>query len=185
MPKVLTEDEFGELLRTFEVDAFRLELQRQYAEPEEEATVARFLAGDPEPPTAVASLKAWFDQVAVLSAAGKRIERVRVHEDPPTPYQRWERWIGKWNIEAGETIRYMTRAEALQIGLLPAAGDRDWWLLDSSRLIRMSFDNQGHRVLTELVEDPDAVAQAGAWRDLAIRHSRPDSPGAHSTEGAC
>jgi Family of unknown function (DUF6879) len=178
MTRVLIEDEFGELLRSIERDAFRLEIQRQYAEPAEAATVARFQAGDPEPPTAVPSLKAWFDQVAAQSAAGKRIERVRVHEEPPTSYQQWERWIGRWNIEAGEIIHYMTRAEAIQAGLLPAAGDRDWWLLDNRRLVRMSFDDQGHRVRTELVEDPAAVAQAGAWRDLALRHSAPDSPGA-------
>jgi hypothetical protein len=175
MPVALNEDEFGELLRAIEHDAFRLELQRQYAEPGETATVARFFAGDPEPPTEVPSLKAWFDQVAAQTATGKRIERVRVQEDPPTPYQQWERWIAKWNIEAGETIHYLTRDEALRIGLLPSAGNTDWWLVDGARLICMSFDDDGHRVLTELVEDPDAVAQASAWRDLALRHSTSDS----------
>jgi hypothetical protein len=102
------------------------------------------------------------------------MERVRVHDDPPTPYQQWERWVGSWNIRAGETLRYMTRARAHEVGLLPAAGDVDWWLLDSNRLIAMRFDTQGRRVATELVRDPATVVQACAWRDLAVHHSTRD-----------
>jgi hypothetical protein len=170
--KRLTGEEFGELLRTFERTAFRLELQPAYNEPVERETVARFLAGDPEPPTAVPGLAPWFDQVARLTAEGRRIERVRVHEDPPTPYQRWERWVGQWNIRAGEVIRYLTRAEAHEIGLLPAAGNVDWWLLDSSRVILMRFDDEQHLVESELLDDPVVVAQACAWRDLAVHYAQ-------------
>jgi hypothetical protein len=173
----LTDTEFGELMRTFERSAFRLELQRAYSEPSEHDTVARFLAGDPQPPTEVADLVEWFEQITALTAAGRHVERVRVHEDPPTGYQRWERWMGAWNIRAGETIRYMTREKAHQIGLLPAAGDRDWWLLDEQLLIVMTFDDRGHRLDTELVTSPEIVEQARAWRDLAVQNSAPDQPG--------
>lgn len=171
----LTDDEFAEQLRTFDHTAFRLELQLAYAEPSEHDTVAKFLAGDPEPPTEVPGLAAWFKQVTELTQQGKQIERVRVHEDPPTDYQRWERWIGRWNVEAGETIRYLTRARAHEIGLLPAAGNVDWWLLDSSRLIMVRFDEVGHRISNELVTDPATVVQACAWRDLAVHHAAPDN----------
>lgn len=173
----LTDAEFDEALRSFEQTAFRLELQPAYAEPSEYDTVAKFLAGTAEPPTEVEGLRVWFDQVASLTQQGKRIERVRVHEDPPTDYQRWERWIGAWNVAAGEMIRYMTRARAYEVGLLPAAGDIDWWLLDFNRLITMHFDGDGHRLRNELITDPVAVEQACAWRDLAIRHSIPDQVG--------
>lgn len=167
----LTEAEWAEQLRTFDYTAFRLELQPVYAEAEEKATVERFLAGDPEPPTEVPGLRAWLEQVATLTGQGKRIERVRVHEDPPTPYQRWVRWMDPWNAKAGETIRYMTRARAHEVGLLPAAGDVDWWLLDSTRLVVMRFDDEGHRIENELVTDPAEVVQACAWKDLAVHHS--------------
>jgi hypothetical protein len=173
----LSEDQFGDLLRSFEQQAFRLELQPAYSEPMEAATLARFHAGQPEPPTEVPGLKAWFDQVAALTAAGKHIQRVRVHEDPPTQYQQWERWIGQWNIAAGETLRYMTRSEAISAGLLPSAGTLDWWLPDSRRLITMTFDDQGRRIWNELVEEPNAVRQACARRDPAIRHSAPEPSG--------
>ncbi|GIG62281.1 hypothetical protein Lfu02_66530 [Longispora fulva] len=136
--------------------------------------MARFLAGDPQPPTEVPELADWFTQVAKLTGQGKRIERVRVHEDPPTDYQRWERWIGTWNTGAGETIRYLTRRRAHEVGLLPAAGNFDWWLLDSHRLIVMRFDDTGHRLSNELITDPANLVQALAWRDLAVRHSTPD-----------
>jgi len=176
MGTLLNETEFGRLLADIEQAAFRLELQPQFHEPCELATVARFTAGNRQPPTEVPELAAWFDLVRSLTAAGRRIERVRVHEDPPTDYQRWERWIGAWNIAAGETLRYLTRAQAHEIGLLPAAGNNDWWLLDNATLIVMTFDSEGRRLASELVDDPAAVAQARTWRDLAVHHSAPDNP---------
>lgn len=101
------------------------------------------------------------------------MHRVRVHEEPPNDYQQWERWIDPWNIAAGERIDYLTRQQARTIGLLPDAGNLDWWLLDDNRLIVMHFDAEHRRVLNELVTDPARVRQARMWRDLAIRHARP------------
>ncbi|MFY1686571.1 DUF6879 family protein [Plantactinospora sp. WMMB782] len=164
----ITNDEFGRMLREFETSAFRLELQPAYSEPTEHATMARFLAGDPQPPIEVPELRAWFDQIRRFTAEGKSICRVRVHEDPPTDYQRWERWIGQWNTEAGEDIAYLTRQQAYDIGLLPDAGDTDWWLLDDATLILMRFDGDGRRILNEVERDPHMVARARAWRDLAV-----------------
>jgi hypothetical protein len=93
-----------------------------------------------------------------------------VFEDPPTEYQRWERWAGKWNIAAGEHIRYMTRRRALAVGL-PL---EDWWLLDSARVVRTKFDERGLPLDSEIVEDPATVTQHCARWDLAVRHSTPD-----------
>lgn len=169
--RLLTEDEWTDQLRSFEHTAFRLEQQPAYWEPSEEATIRRFLAGDPEPPDQVPGLRAWFEQVAAQVVEGKRIERVRVNDVPPTGQQQWERWIDPWNTAAGEVIHYLDRPRAHEIGLLPAAGVDDWWLLDSCRLIIMRFDGDGHRVENELITDPERVVQACAWRDLAVHHS--------------
>ena len=68
-------------------------------------------------------------------------------------------------------MRYLTRDRAHEIGLLPAAGDQDWWLLDSAQLIVMRFDREGHRIENKLVTDPATVLQACKWRDLAVHHS--------------
>jgi len=167
----LDEAGFGAALRDFEHTAFRLELQDWYREPCEDEIVASFLAGEPIPGPGVPELAAWFGQVARQAADGKRIERVRVQQDPPTGYQRFERWLDQWNIPAGETMRYLTVPKAWQIGLLPDAGDADWWLLDSSRLLLMRFDEAGHRISNVLTEDPEVVVRACKWRDLAVHHA--------------
>lgn len=167
----LTGAEFSEALATFEHTAFRLELQPAYAEPSEAELVSAFLRGDPPPATTVPELRDWYAQVAAQVREGKRVGRVRVQEDPPTDYQRFERWLDRWNLEAGETMRYMTRQRAHQIGLLPNAGTTDWWLLDSTRLIVMWFDGEGHRIQNILTTDPADVIKACKWRDLAVHHS--------------
>lgn len=169
--RVLTAAEFGEVIHEFDRTAFRLELQDGYAEAEEDALFAAFLRGEARPPTTVPELSEWYDRIAQHVGLGKRIERVRVQQDPPTDYQRFERWLERWNRQAGENIRYLTRQQAHEIGLLPAAGSTDWWLLDSARLVTMRFDNEGHRVKNELIDDPEVVLQACKWRDLAIHHS--------------
>lgn len=162
-------DVFADLLATVRASAFRLELQREYREPVEADTVAKFLAGNPQNPNEVPALRDWFAQVRRLTNQGRRFERVRIHEDPPTAYQQWERWIGRWNVDAGETLRYLTRQQAGEIGLLPAVGNTDWWLLDDERLILMKFDDR-HRRTDTLTTDPALLGQARAWRDLAVRH---------------
>lgn len=168
----LTGAEFSEALATFEHTAFRLELQPAYAEPCEAELLAAFLRGErPEPGMVVPELRQWYTQVGNQTVNGKRVERVRVQEDPPTDYQRFERWLDRWNLKAGETMRYMTRQRAHQIGLLPNAGATDWWLLDSVRLIVMWFDDEGHRIQNILTTDPADVIKACKWRDLAVHHS--------------
>jgi len=171
----LNDEEWAEAIRTFEHTAFRLEQQRQYAEPA--GTVERFLAGDPQPPDDVPEFRAWADDIRTLTQQGKRIERVRIHDDPPTGYQRWERWAGQQTIAAGEVIRYISRHRAYEVGLLPAAGPDDWWLMDDDRLVVMHFNTEGHLDESELVTDPDWVTRACEWWRLAVRHSAPDLTG--------
>jgi hypothetical protein len=168
----LTEEEFGAELAGFSRTAFRLELQLAYSEPCEADLLAAYCRGErPDPAETVPELRDWYEQVARQVHEGKHIERVRVQRLPPTGYQQFERWLDRWNLGAGEVMRYMTRNLAEETGLLPAAGNTDWWLLDSSRLITMRFDHQGHRIRTALTTRPRAVAKACAWRDLAIHHS--------------
>lgn len=174
--RLLTEAEFAEQLQRFDHTAFRLELQKMYAEPGELDQVTRFVAGDPIDPLSNPGLQAWCSWVAAATAEGKRIERVRVHDDPLTDYQRWMRWLSTANVAAGESIRYMTRQRAHEIGLLPAAGDEDWWLYDSSTVMILRF-RDGQRIEQELTTEPHIVLQACRWRDLAVHHSAPDQLG--------
>lgn len=167
----LGDNEVIEAILDFEHTAFRLELQAAYAEPEEDALFAAFLRGEAESPIVITELREWYARVADHISKGRRVERVRVQEDPPTDYQRFERWLDRWNISAGEVMRYMTVRRAHDVDLLPAAAGADWWLLDSSRLIVMRFDSTGRRVRNEIVTDPTEVIKACKWRDLAVHHS--------------
>lgn len=172
MRSVLTNDGFNAQLRDYAETAYRLEMQPRYWVAGERESFAKFLAGTPVPPPEVEGARSWLDQVAKQAAEGKRMERVRIHQDPPTDYQRWMRWTGEWNIRAGERIDYLTAPEAAAVGLLPAAGPRDWWLFDNQRLMIMTHNQDGLRIHTELVVDDDAVQQARTWWDLAIHTTR-------------
>lgn len=168
---LLADEDFIGEVHDFEHAAFRLELQPSYAEPEEDALYAAFLRGEADSPLGVPELAEWYARIEEHVAAGARVERVRVQQNPPTDYQRFERWLDRWNLGAGEVMRYMTDSWARECGLLPAAAGADWWLLDSSRLIVMRFDGDGRRTRNEIITDPVMVLQACKWRDLAVHHS--------------
>jgi hypothetical protein len=171
----LTDADFAATIRAFADafthSAFRLELQANYVEAGEDDPIPAFVAGTPQAPSN--ELRDWFEQIAVATRAGKHVQRVRVQAEPPTPYQQWERWLGQWNTAAGEDIRYLSRRQAARIGLLPAAGTTDYWLLDDRLLILMHFDEAGHRTGNEITDDPEPVEQARQWRNLAVRHGVP------------
>jgi hypothetical protein len=170
MGKPLTADQFGDLLRTFKRTAFRLETQPSYAIGVEHADFDLFLAGTPRRPDEIEWFQPWVQQVARLTAQGKRISRIRVQAEPPTDYQRWEQWAGQWNIAAGEDIRYIPRSTAERIGL-PLR--HDWWLLDDERLIITRFTDAGEIAGKSLITDPATIAPYLTWRDLALRHATP------------
>lgn len=181
MGTLLTGDQFTAALWDFQRTAFRLEAQPVYYVPAEQDLLAQLRAGHSMAADEVPELREWFDRVAERTRQGARIERVRIYDDPPTDYQRWERWCDPWNIQAGEVIRYLPRQQACDIGLLPAAGPEDWWLFDDRYLIVMSFDACGHMTRIERTDDDATVVQAIAWRDLAVLHSTPAEARSTST----
>lgn len=126
-------------------------------------------AGRTDDPTEDPAFVDWLAYVSALTAAGRRMERVRVQQDPPSDYHRYARWVGGWNIKAGEVIHYTTDDRAAEIGLLPAAGDDDWWLLDDARLVVMEFDVAGVLTRIRLVTDEASIARARAHWELALR----------------
>lgn len=168
MGEKLTGDDFNHLFRYFTDTACRLEVQPAYAVTDERESVCEFLAGEPRPVTEFPFYAAWLDQIRAVTAQGRRVERVRVLEEPPTDYQRWEMWSGQYNIAAGEVIRYLPRSRALQIGL-PVVDD--WWLFDSQHVATMRFGPHGEPLGGEIISGPEIVARHRDWWDLAVRHS--------------
>lgn len=161
--------EFWQELANFRRSAWRFEQQEKYFIGYEHQQFDDFLAGTPQIPTENPELGSWMKQVARQVSAGKVVGRVRIVDEPLTDYQRWMRWMDRWNREAGETIDYLTRPQARAAGILPAAGEQDWWLFDDERLMVMSFDERGFRNKVELVVDEPEVARAREFRTLAIR----------------
>jgi uncharacterized protein DUF6879 len=163
----ISEDTFGDLLRSFRQTAFRLESRDAYAMDFEHGEFARFLAGSPRPPSEIGWWKDWLDQIAGLASAGKHVSRVRVLAEPPSDYQRWMLWAAPWYAQAGEDIRYMTHREACDLGL----PDADWWLLDDEQAVILGFGDSDRLEALTLVTDPELIARYINWRDLAVRYA--------------
>jgi hypothetical protein len=161
-----------ELLRSFRRSAFRLETRSTYALGYEQADFDRFLAGSPVPPTELDWWRPWLEEIGRLTAEGKMVSRVRVLDDPPSDYQRWEMWAAPWHSRAGERIGYVSRREARLAGL-PAWTGNDWWLLDDERVIHMQFTDDGAMEKRTISDDPGTVARYIEWRDLAVRIATP------------
>ena len=98
-----------------------------------------------------------------------RTRRTRRQFQPPTDCQRWELSASSYQAQAGEDIRYLPR-RALALGL-PL--ERDWWLLDDTRLIVMEFSPTREVDSRTLSTDPDVIARHRQWRDLATRNAAP------------
>lgn len=167
MGEPVTEDEFPRLLASIERSAFRLETRRAYKLDIEQADFEAFLAGHPVPPPEVGWWQPSLARTRRQTSEGKAIGRVRIVEEPPTPYQRWLIWSTPWLAEAGENILYLPRSRAKAIGL---ALDCDWWMLDEQQVILMRFTDAGEIAGKERITGLEAIASYLNWRHLAVRN---------------
>lgn len=158
---ILAGEDFRQLFHSFDHTAFRLEVRESYYEQEQ---VAQFLSGGP---VDISYMHTWFAQIVKLRVAGKRIERVRVVSQPHSDYTRYGLWLCRYNLQAGEDIRYLERSQATGLA------DHDYWLFDSSRLYVVRFTEDDQLLGAEPVEDPAHIIQANAWRDVAWHHAVP------------
>ncbi|MFE1558184.1 DUF6879 family protein [Streptomyces sp. NPDC058734] len=144
----------------FRHTAWRLETQREYAVDRAGERWKRWQAGerfgyDPAVP--------WHTLVRRATEAGKRFERVRLVDTPATEGQRYLLASALGNIEAGEDIRNLTRADAARHGL----PDFDFWLFDSRTVMRFEFGPEGHTLGVHITENPEEVLAACQTRDSA------------------
>ncbi|MDX8028772.1 hypothetical protein SK803_01050 [Lentzea sp. BCCO 10_0856] len=172
--------EFDELFRSFEHTAFRLEVRERYNAPDEQDELARFLAGD----LVEDEWEGWWlPNVRKATAEGRRFERVRVVNIPPSDYTRYSLWSSRQTVGAGEDIRYLVRNKADEVGL----PNHDYWLFDSRKLVRMHFDDTNDRLISvEVIDDDHAqIVQHNYWRDAAWHHAvrREDFAAEHDIRG--
>ncbi|MET9414119.1 DUF6879 family protein [Streptomyces klenkii] len=166
MPNLISGPGITEFFRDgFQHTAWRWETRRAYGVAHETEDLQRFLRGEPPAP---GPARPWLVTMASLEQEGKRVERVRVIDEPATDYQRWLLEDVADSVAAGEDIRYLSRSEADRLDV-PM---RDFWLFDSRTIGLFHFD--GDRSLgMELSDDPAAVLQGCQIRDAAWHYARP------------
>ncbi|MFE7118203.1 DUF6879 family protein [Streptomyces sp. NPDC057654] len=163
MPEFIDDATFGDYFREFEHTAWRLETRRAYASDVGGERYARFLRGQ----ELGLAPSAWTANIEEQVAQGKRIERVRVLDEPPTDGQRFLLASAVNNIAAGEDIRHLWRADADRLGL-PA---EDFWLFDSRRALLLHFDAADEYLGAELVKDPPLILRYCQLRDAAWHYA--------------
>ncbi|WP_046506907.1 DUF6879 family protein [Streptomyces odonnellii] len=160
MTDLIPFEDITHLFEDFEHTAWRLETQRGYASDRAGKKWPRWVAGErlgyePHHP--------WHAMVRRAAEAGKRFERVRLVDDPPTDGQRFLLASGLGNVEAGEDIRNLYRADAVRHGL----PDYDFWLFDSRTVVKFDFNPDGETQGVHVIEDPAEVVRACQVRDAA------------------
>ncbi|MEU7155174.1 DUF6879 family protein [Streptomyces chrestomyceticus] len=158
--------EVASLFDDFEHTAWRLESRESYESDRQSDEYRAFFVGQPveedlTDPYYVARRR--------QAEEGKRFERVRVVDEPPTEGQQYLLHRARFNIAAGEDIRHLTRTTAESLGL-PRS---DFWLFDSRILIVMHFDEADRMLGVERTEDPARVLEACQVRDAAWHHAVP------------
>ncbi|QIY96954.1 DUF6879 family protein [Streptomyces sp. S1D4-11] len=166
MPELIPFDEIAYLFTAFEHTAWRLETQRGYATDREGAKWQRWKAGED---IANEAPDSWRISITEQTTRGKRFERVRLVDDPPTEGQRFLLASGLGNVAAGEDIRNLYRADAVRIGL----PDFDFWLFDSRTVVKFVIDDEGVTLGVHVLEDAESVVQACQVRDLAWHYAVP------------
>ncbi|SDU25798.1 DUF6879 family protein [Jiangella alkaliphila] len=164
MTELLAGAAFRDLFDRYEHTAFRLETREQYVEDEEKEPLRKFLASEP---AADAWFADWVEDIRAATAAGKRVERVRVVGEPFSDYTLFGMDLARLNVGAGEDIRYLTRDRANELSL----PNEDFWLFDSRTLAILRFADDDRLLGVEVVDDPAQVVLRCQWRDLAWHHA--------------
>ncbi|WP_406365323.1 DUF6879 family protein [Streptomyces sp. NBC_00645] len=165
MSELVSGEEFLQLFRDTEHTAYRLEVRTSYGIPEEDEPYRRFLEGaDP----GTDWFEPWLNLMREEIGKGKRVERVRLIDDPPSDYLRFELWGTPFNLAAGEDIRFLQRSEAAGVVPLPAY---DYWLFDSRTVARLQFGEHDRFLGVTLSDDPADVLRHVRWRDAAWHHA--------------
>ncbi|MFJ9338277.1 DUF6879 family protein [Streptomyces sp. NPDC101733] len=160
VPRIIDLNAFGLLFQNFEHTAWRLETRRRFASDEATDTYAQFTAGLP---VEWDHDDAWSRTMRAQTSEGKRVERVRLVDDPPTPGQLYLLDNAKRNCAVGEDIRSLGRAEADRLGL-PA---EDFWIFDSKFVALLNFDDDDNLLDIEIITEPVEVNRYAQVRDAA------------------
>lgn len=171
-PTWLSAAEVHQLQLTFTSTAKRLEQHPIYVSDVHTGGIDRYLAGEVGPDDWRTEQNPWTDHVRRHAAAGRYYQRVRIHEDPPTPYQQIMRQASKANVLAGEHQRYLTRPQADALGITPDHGD--WWIFDDTTMVLYHVASDWTQ-LAELITDQPTIAEALDTWHRAFKEATPET----------
>lgn len=144
--------------------AFRLETMPQYLVPQEAESLAAWRAGRPKQRTPENS--PWLAQLQRDTARGFRWYRVHILDLPLSEYTRYELYSYQSSEKAGQETYVVDRSTHDDLEPLR----EDFWLYDDEIAVRMVYDEVGHFLYPEPIDD---IAPYRQMRDTATRHGEP------------
>lgn len=146
-------EEFEDLFRQAEREAFHLEVLDTYETPEESEPFRKFLAGESDDHE---WFQPWLAHVRETTARGVAVRRARVVSVPHTDYTRFAKAVARLNEQAGEEVRYVSR----HLISADELSRDDWWLFDGSTLAFTVFEPSGRWAGGAVTTDPVLVEYA-------------------------
>jgi hypothetical protein len=168
----LTDEQRANLFTGFDRDAFHLEMRDMYSVEDEVEPLRKWRNGEWQDPEAADWWEPWLVKIRNATGAGRAVRRLRIISEPITDYTRFL-WEGtRYNVSAGEEVRWLPRHLVPERTAFP---ENDFWLFDDSRLIFNHFDEVERSMRMEQADDPSVVDLCVRLRDhlwpLGIPHS--------------
>jgi hypothetical protein len=145
--------------------AFRLETLPQYLVPQEADDFANWKAGKP-PPARTPENNEGIARLQRDAAGGFRRYRVHILDQPLTAYLRFELYLYLDSVAVGSEVYVVDRDDHPSLAELREG----FWLYDDEIVIKMVYDDEGHFLYPERVED---IGRYREMHDTALRHSEP------------
>ncbi len=143
--------------------AFRLETLPQYLVPQEAEEFAAWQAGKPIPQHTPENDEG-LARIQRDAARGFRRYRVHILDQPLTAYLRFELCSYLESVAVGSEVYVVDRDDHADLADL----HEDFWLFDDEIAVRMIYDDEGHFLYPELIDDIERYREI---RDTALRHS--------------
>ena len=159
--------EFAALFPQVKNEALHLELRDSYGTEAEIPHLAKWAAGEPDD---LGWLRPWCTLIRDATLAGKVFRRARIVSEPLSDYQRWAHSVTAPMADAGEDIRWVSRARVSEL-MFPG---NDFWLFDNHLVVFHHYAGSGASTGFTTSADPGDIelctlAFEAVWK-LAIPH---------------
>ncbi|WP_330330778.1 hypothetical protein OHS33_14290 [Streptomyces sp. NBC_00536] len=167
MPQNAQQPSFAECIRDTRHSAVHLEMRDDYGDNDRFAAWRRGDRIDWDDRSSW--WRGFHDQIAEAVARGVSIRRVRVVSEPVAEYIRWEHYMTRANLAAGEQVRWVPRRLASDL-VLPC---NDYWLFDEGLARVHHFAGNGSLVADEFTSESDLLKLFAASFETAWERGIP------------